>query len=174
MCSCKKCHAQTIDMCFYVPFGIIFVTFGIIQIISGFWYLITKSVIILILQIGIGCWVWIWKTNSQNANLISINKTVHFQSILAGISGSMFACFCPSMPKKHEFILYCSLSILIFNVLNLISLEVGQTKEIFTNHLKKVMNHEFEIFNSENGKQSFNEFWMVKHWFFFIFSFVLF
>lgn len=57
MCSCDKCHNHAADICFYVPFCIIFVFFGIVQIISGIFYFITIPLIKLILNVAIGCWV---------------------------------------------------------------------------------------------------------------------
>lgn len=74
-----------------------------------------------------------------------------FQAILCGISGTMVAIYWISTPRKHEFLLYCSLSILILNIINLILLEIGQVREIFTDHLKKALSKEYEFLDLENG-----------------------
>lgn len=63
----------------------------------------------------------------------------------------MVACVCPSTPRKHEFLLYCSLSILILNIVNLILLEIGQVREIFNEHLQKALSKEYDLLESENG-----------------------
>lgn len=64
----------------------------------------------------------------------------------------MVAYVCPSVPKKHEFLIYCSLSVLILNIVNLVSLEIGRAKEIFDDHLQKVLSKEFDLLDEENGK----------------------
>lgn len=74
------------------------------------------------------------------------------QAILCGISGSMVACVCPSKPRKHEYMLYCSLSILVLNIINLILLEFGQVREIFNYQIQKIWSKEFDLLESENGK----------------------
>ncbi|XP_031620984.1 ras guanine nucleotide exchange factor Q-like [Contarinia nasturtii] len=129
ICTCNKCHNNTHDICFYVPFCTIFVALGVIQIVSGIFYFLTIPVIKLIFNVAIGCW-----------------------AILCGISGSMVACVCPSTPRKHEFLLYCSLSILILNIVNLILLEIGQVREIFNEHLQKALSKEYHLLESENGR----------------------
>lgn len=64
----------------------------------------------------------------------------------------MVACVCPSVPRKHEFLLYCSLSVLILNIINLILLEIGQVREIFNEHLQKALSkQEYDFIQSENG-----------------------
>lgn len=74
------------------------------------------------------------------------------QAILCGISGSMVACACPSTPRKHEFLLYCSLSVLILNIINLVLLEIGQVHEIFSEHLRKALSKEYSLLESEHGE----------------------
>lgn len=71
---------------------------------------------------------------------------------MCGISGSMVAFACPSTPRKHEFLLYCSLSVLILNLINLILLEFGQVREVFNEHIQKMLSKEYDILESENGK----------------------
>lgn len=85
-----------------------------------------------------------------------IEKEVKFfvlilQAILCGISGSMVACVCPSKPRKHEYLLYSSLSILVLNIINLILLEFGQVREIFNDQIQKIWSKEFDLLESENG-----------------------
>lgn len=63
----------------------------------------------------------------------------------------MVACVCPSVPRKHEFLLYCSLSVLILNIINLILLEIGQVREIFNEHLQKALSKEYDLLETENG-----------------------
>lgn len=75
------------------------------------------------------------------------------QAILCGVSGSMVACVCASTPRKHEFLLYCSLSVLILNVINLVLLEIGQVREIFNEHLQKALSKEYSLLETENGTQ---------------------
>lgn len=84
-------------------------------------------------------------------NFLSFSINWIFQGILCGISGSMVACACPSTPRKHEFLLYCSLSVLILNVINLVLLEIGQVREIFSEHLQKVLSKEYSLLESEHG-----------------------
>lgn len=82
----------------------------------------------------------------------------------------MVACVCPSTPRKHEFLLYCSLSILILNIINLILLEIGQVREIFNEHLQKALSKEYDFIESENGlylKSNFG-FFMIMIFLFFI------
>lgn len=57
ICTCNKCHNNSYDICFYVPFCTIFVCLGLVQIISGIFYFITIPVIKLIFNVAIGCWV---------------------------------------------------------------------------------------------------------------------
>lgn len=61
------------------------------------------------------------------------------------------ACVCPSTPRKHEFLLYCSLSVLVLNLINLVLLEFGQVREVFNVHLQKIMSKEYDVLESENG-----------------------
>lgn len=56
MC-CSTCHEHTADICLYVPFCILLVILGSVQIVSGIFYFISIPVIKLIVNIGIGCWV---------------------------------------------------------------------------------------------------------------------
>lgn len=150
LCTCSKCHRNTYDICFYVPFCTIFVCLGTIQIVSGLFYFMKIPVTKLIFSVAIGCWViqwllgihWIWTTTKYELT---------FQAILCGICGSLIACACPSTPRKHEFLLYCSLSVLILNIINLILLEIGQVREIFNEHLQKVLSKEYSLLESENG-----------------------
>lgn len=162
ICTCNKCHNNTHDICFYVPFCTIFVCLGVIQIISGIFYFITIPVIKLIFNVAIGCWVCTVNIFTRfflkfDTKLSSGSPDYYFsfffnlQAILCGISGSMVACVCPSTPRKHEFLLYCSLSILILNIVNLILLEIGQVREIFNDHLKKALSKEYDLLESENG-----------------------
>lgn len=68
ICTCNKCHNNTPDICFYVPFCTIFVCLGIVQIISGIFYFITIPVIKLIFNVAIGCWVcsnYCWNEEKQ-------------------------------------------------------------------------------------------------------------
>lgn len=74
----------------------------------------------------------------------------------------MVACVCPSTPRKHEFLLYCSLSILILNTINLILLEIGQVREIFSEHLQKALSKEFDLLESENGLYYWNSHFVNK------------
>lgn len=75
-----------------------------------------------------------------------------FQVILTGIGGGMVACICTSSTKKHEFLLYCSISVLILNTINLIYLEFGQLKDLFGEHIQKQMSIENDLLDSQNGK----------------------
>lgn len=75
------------------------------------------------------------------------------QAVLAGIGGGMAACVLPSRPRKHEFLLYCSISILILNIVNLIILEFGQVKDIFSEEIQKVWGKEYDLLESENGRR---------------------
>lgn len=159
ICTCNKCHNNTHDICFYIPFCTIFVCLGIIQIIAGIFYFITIPVIKLIFNVVIGCWVrytlhtyhiTINYHKRKNRNYFGI--FFYLQAILCGISGTMVACVCPSVPRKHEFLLYCSLSVLILNIINLILLEIGQVREIFNEHLQKALSkQEYDFIQSENG-----------------------
>lgn len=63
----------------------------------------------------------------------------------------MVAYVSPSTPRKHEFLLYCSLSVLVLNIINLVSLEIGRAREIFDDHLQKVLGKEFDLLDVENG-----------------------
>lgn len=57
LCTCNKCHKNSCDICFYVPFCAIFVCLGAIQIISGVFYFMKIPVSKLIFNVAIGCWV---------------------------------------------------------------------------------------------------------------------
>lgn len=74
------------------------------------------------------------------------------QVILTGISGGMVACVCASSPKKHEFLLYCSISVLVVNTINLIFLEFGQIKDLFVDGDQINMGKEYEVLESVNGR----------------------
>lgn len=65
----------------------------------------------------------------------------------------MVACVSPSAPRKHEFLLYCSLSVLFLNVINVVLLEFGQIKEIFNENIQKALGKEYDLLESESGKQ---------------------
>lgn len=155
MCSCSKCHDHTTDICFYVPFSIFFILIGIVQIISGTWYLLTISVYKLVLHIVIGCWVGFATSIASLGIIVLRDFFLTPQAILSGISGGMVAYVSPSAPRKHEFLLYCSLSVLILNIVNLVSLEIGRAREIFDDQLQKVLSKEYDLLDSENG----NNFW---------------
>lgn len=76
MCLCGRgCHDHTADICFYVPFCIVFVVLGIVQIISGIFYFITIPVIKLILNVAIGCWV----SSFCLATLLILNCLLEFE-----------------------------------------------------------------------------------------------
>lgn len=76
------------------------------------------------------------------------------QIILTGISGGMVACVCSSRTRKHEYLLYCSFSVLILNTLNLIILEFSQFKELFHDSVQKQMSasREYNVLESPYGK----------------------
>lgn len=57
VCARTRCRTETADICFYLPFSLLFGFIGIVQIVSGIFYFITIPVIKLILNIAIGCWV---------------------------------------------------------------------------------------------------------------------
>lgn len=95
---------------------------------------------------------YINSTASEKENRNYFDIFLYLQAILCGISGTMVACVCPSVPRKHEFLLYCSLSVLILNIINLILLEIGQVREIFNEHLQKALSkQEYDFIQSENG-----------------------
>lgn len=54
---CRRCPDHKTDICLYVPFCIVFVLLGSVQVVSGIYYLISIPVLKLIINIGIGCWV---------------------------------------------------------------------------------------------------------------------
>lgn len=83
---------------------------------------------------------------------VQIQCHVNPQVILAGISGGMVASVCASTPKKHEFLLYCSISVLVVNTINLIFLEFGQIKDLFTDSDQMHMGKEYEVLESANGR----------------------
>lgn len=64
----------------------------------------------------------------------------------------MVACVCPSRPRKHEFLLYCAISVLILNIVNLIILEFGQVKDIFSEDIRQKWSKEYDLLDSENGR----------------------
>lgn len=74
------------------------------------------------------------------------------KATLCGISGGVVAIAYPSTPRKHEFLLYCSLSILVLNLINLILLECGQIRELLVENSDDVLSKEFELLESENGE----------------------
>lgn len=76
---------------------------------------------------------------------------VPVQVILTGIGGGMIACICASSSKKHEILLYCSVSVLILNTVNLIYLEFGQLKDLFSEHVQKQLGKEYDVLESQNG-----------------------
>lgn len=72
----------------------------------------------------------------------------------------MAACVCSSRSRKHEYLLYCSFSVLILNTLNLIILEFGQFKELFHENVQRQMSEskEYDVLESQYGKHSESEF----------------
>lgn len=74
------------------------------------------------------------------------------QVILTGIGTGMVACLCTSAPRKHEFVLYCTVSVLILNALNLIFLEFGQLKHLFGEHVHSRLGREFDVLDTATGR----------------------
>lgn len=155
MCKTGIFHEYTTDLCLYIPFCVIYICLGVVQIISGIFYFITIPVIKLIINIGIGCWVRV----SHMLLIVKCiqNKIVYIrypQIILTGISGGMAACVCTSRSRKHEYLLYCSFSVLILNTVNLIILEFGQFKELFHENVQRQMgtSKEYNVLESQYGK----------------------
>lgn len=156
------CHDHTTDICLYVPFCIVFVVLGSVQIVSGIFYFISIPVIKLIVNIAIGCWVcflslllvYMLREN------IYIYKLL-LQVILTGIGGGMVACICSSSIKKHEFLLYCSISVLLLNTVHLIYLEFGQIKDLFADHVQMRLGKEYDVLESQNGNYIWIYAWML-------------
>lgn len=65
----------------------------------------------------------------------------------------MVACVCSSRTRKHEYLLYCSFSVLILNTLNLIILEFSQFKQLFNENVQKKMSmsREYDVLESQYG-----------------------
>lgn len=85
ICTCNKCHKNTPDICFYIPFCTIFVCLGVIQIIAGIFYFITIPVIKLIFNVVIGCWVRSFLIQCIQLSIVNANKynkTYYFVIIL--------------------------------------------------------------------------------------------
>lgn len=69
LCTCNKCHKNSCDICFYVPFCAIFVCLGAVQIISGVFYFMKIPVSKLIFNVAIGCWVIAFDANLENLTI---------------------------------------------------------------------------------------------------------
>lgn len=65
----------------------------------------------------------------------------------------MVSCLCPTTPRKHEVILYGSVSVLILNTMNLIFLEFGQIRDLFGEHTKLRIGKEYDVLESQNGNE---------------------
>lgn len=87
------------------------------------------------------------------SRLLFIVEILLRQIILTGISGGMVACVCSSRSRKHEYLLYCSFSVLILNTINLIILEFGQFKELFHENVQRQMStsKEYNVLESQYG-----------------------
>lgn len=72
--------------------------------------------------------------------------------ILTGIGTGMVACICTPAPRKHEFLLYCTVSVLVLNVLNLIYLEFGQLRELFGEHVHERFGREFDLLEAPTAR----------------------
>jgi len=66
----------------------------------------------------------------------------------------MVICICPSGIKKHEILLYCSVSILILNTINLVMLEFGQLKDIFNESYRNLITEtiDYDLLSSQYGR----------------------
>lgn len=126
----EYCNENVTDACLHGPCCIIFILLGVVQVTSGIYYYLTIPVFKLIFNVIIGG-----------------------TSVLIGIFGLVAVCICVSNVKKYEALLYCSTGVIFLNTINLILLEFGQLKEIFSDQFKaRLKDTSYDLLPYEHGR----------------------
>lgn len=133
MCLGKRgfeCSENLVDSVFHGPFCIIFAILGIIQLSTGSYYYLYVPLFKLL-----------------------FNAFVGFMSLIIGIVGLIVLCVCLSSVRKYELILYCSTAIIFLNATNLVFLEFGQLKYVFSEHFQnRIRDSSYDLLADENGR----------------------
>lgn len=126
----EYCNESLTDICIHGPCCVIFVLLGVIQITSGIYYYLSIPLFKLIFNVFIGC-----------------------SSVLLGVCGITVVCICLSNLKKYEILLYCSTGVIFLNTVNLILLEFGQIKDIFSDQFRlKIKDTSFDFLPTDHGR----------------------
>ncbi|XP_046996105.1 uncharacterized protein LOC124610325 isoform X1 [Schistocerca americana] len=96
--------------------SIAYICAGAVQLVAGVFFLISLPVF----KLGSNIWTGAW-------------------NIVIGIGAAMLACIGDLTPKKQESLLYFAISILAFNAVNLVVLEVGEWNLFLTEDVSKLI-----------------------------------
>lgn len=108
------CSESVADVGLHGPCCIIFAILGVVQVSTGIYYYLSVPVFKLL-----------------------FNAFVGFTSLIIGIVGLIILCVCLSNVRKYELILYCSTAIIFLNAINLVFLEFGQLKDVFSEQYRQ-------------------------------------
>lgn len=124
------CNESSADIGLHGPCCIIFTILGIVQVSTGVYYYLSVPVFKLL-----------------------FNAFVGFTSLIIGLVGLIILCVCLSNVRKYELILYCSTAIIFLNAINLVFLEFGQLKDVFSEHYRqRIKDSSYDLLPEENGR----------------------
>lgn len=118
------------DVAFHAPCCIIFLVLGGVQVVAGLYYYLSVPVFKLLFNAFIG-----------------------FTSLVIGTVGLIILCVCLTSVRKYELILYCATAVIFLNAINLVLLEFGQLKDVFSESFRfRIKDSTYDLLSSENGR----------------------
>lgn len=124
------CNESVSDIGLHGPCCVIFTILGIVQISTGWYYYLSVPVFKLLFSAFVG-----------------------FFSLVIGIVGLIILCVCLSSVRKYELILYCSTAVIFLNAINLVFLEFGQLKDVFSEQYRlRIKGSTYDLLPEENGR----------------------
>lgn len=124
------CNESVADVGLHGPCCIIYIVLGIVQVSTGLYYYLSVPVFKLLFNAFIG-----------------------FTSLIIGVVGLIVLCVCLSNVRKYELILYCSTGVIFLNAINLVFLEFGQFKEVFSQQYRQgIKDTSYDLLTHENGR----------------------
>lgn len=126
----EYCNESVGDVCLHGPCCVIFLVLGAVQVSTGVYYYLSVPVFKLLFNAFIG-----------------------FTSLIIGIVGLIILCVCLSNVRKYELILYCSTGVIFLNAINLVFLEFGQLKDVFSEQYRqRIKDSSYDLLPAENGR----------------------
>lgn len=124
------CNESVADVGLHGPCCIIYIALGIVQVATGFYYYLSVPVFKLLFNAFIG-----------------------FTSLIIGVVGLIVLCVCLSSVRKYELILYCATGVIFLNAINLVFLEFGQLKAVFSEQYRQgIKDSSYDLLPPGNGR----------------------